>query len=317
MNRKTGVGALLLRFAENTLHPVTVDRVVLPALADLQHECAAEGASVYTRVRAYGGVLKALAICVAGDAVRDRDCHLAPLAVRLLAALAILVLLLTLPAAANIVRFGESFGVGAAITLYLLLTPSSIPLALPCALFFALALHRLSGSQPAGRMMPAVVAAVLVSAIVMTALVTVLMPIGNRAWRNYIASQFRSQGHSVTLGVGLSDMTWSDLNDRIRHPASVRAEVEARAHRQDRIAMVLSVFVLAPLGVSLAGRWRSRLGTLTAAVALLALYSFCFTHGWNNSGRFPALWAWSANAAFFVLGVGLIVARVPRAAGEG
>ena len=317
MNRKTGVGALLLRFAENTLHPVTVDRIVLPALADLQHECSAERASVYTRVRAYGGVLKALAICIAGDAARDRDRHLAPLAVRLLAAMAILVLLLTLPTAANIVRFGESFGVGAALTAYLLLTPSSIPLALPCALFFALALHRFSGSQPAGRLMPTAVAAVLISAIVMTAMVTALVPIGNRAWREYVASQFRSQGHSVTLGVGLSDMTWTGLNDRIRHPASVRAEVEARDHRQGRIAMVLSVFVLAVLGVSLAGRWRSRVGTLAAAVALLALYVVCFTHGWNNGGRPLALWAWCANAAFFVLGVGLIVSRVPRAPGQG
>jgi hypothetical protein len=317
MNRKTGVGTLLLRFAETTLHPVTVDRVVLPALADLQHECSAEGASVYTRVRAYGGVLKALAICIAGDAARDRDRHLAPLAVRLLAALAILVLLLTLPNASYIVRFGGSVGIGAAITTYLLAATASIVLALPCALFFALALHRFSDRQPGGRLLPAALPAVLVAAAVMVAMVTVLVPRGNEAWREYVVTQLRSQGHTVTMPPGLPEMTWTELNDRIRHPPSVRAEGQARDHRQFRIALVVSVVVLAVLGGSLAGRWRSRLGTLAAAVALLALYVFCFTHGWNNGGRPLAFWTWTTNGAFFVLGVGLIVSRVPRAAGQG
>lgn len=308
MSRGRVAGARLLMLAELTLHPTTVERVIVPAVADLQHECV-ESCGAFTRLRAYAGVLRALAVCVAGDAVRDRDHHLAPLAARLLGFLAMLVLLLTLPTAGQILRFGESFGLRVAFAAYLMLTPSSIALAIPCALFLALALHRLTGSQPSGRLVPAAVSAVLVSTVVMVAMVTVLVPRGNQAWREYVARQLRSQGHTMTLPPGLPEMTWTELNDRIRHPPSVRAEAQARDHRQGRIAIVLSVFVLAPLGLGLAGRWRSRLGTLAVAVALLALYDFCFTHGWNGAGRPLAVWAWSTNAAFFTLGVGLIVSR--------
>ena len=313
MSRNRAAGGELLRFAELTLHPTTVECIILPAVADLQHECAAAGASRYTRMRAYAGVLRALALCVAGDAVRDRDRHLSPLAARLFGFLTMLVLLLTLPTARQIVRFGESFGLAAALSAYLMQTPSSIALAIPCALFFALALHRFSGSQPSGHLMPAAVFAVLASMVVMVAMVTVLMPRGNQAWREYVATQLRSQGHTVTMPPGLPEMTWTELNDRIRRSPSVRAEAQARDHRQFRITMVFSVFVLAVLGASLAGRWRSRAGTLAAALALLALYVFCLTHGWNGAGRPLAFWNWTTNAAFFVLGTGLIRARMGTA----
>ena len=312
MSRDAAAGARLLQFAELTLHPATVERVVLPAVADLQHECAAAGASSYTRVRAYAGVVRALAICVAGDAVRDRERHLAPLTARLFAFLAMLVLLLTLPNASFIVRFGGSVGIGAAITTYLLGATSSIVIALPCALFFALALHRFSDRQPGGRLLPAALSAVLVATALMVAMVTVLVPRGNEAWRQYVAAQLRSQGHTVTMAPGLPEMTWTELNDRIRHPPSVRAEAQAREHRQGRIAMVVAVFVLATLGLSLAGRWRSRAASLAAAVALLVLYVFCFTHGWNGAGRPLTLWTWSTNVTFFLLGAGLIVSRLPQ-----
>lgn len=316
MSRPRAAGGRLLPFAERTLHPVTVERVVLPAIADLQHECAATGASIYTRSRAYAGVLRALVLCIVGDAMRDRDRHNAALAARLLAFVAMLVLLLTLPNAAYFVRFAGSFGIGPAITTYLLAATSSIVLVLPCALFFALALHRFSDRQTGGRLLPAALSAVVIATALMVAMVTVLVPRGNEAWREYVAAQLRSQGHTVTMAPGLWEMPWADLNDRIRHPPNVRAELQARDHRQLRIAMVVSVLVLAVLGASLAGRWRSRAGTLAAALALLALYVFCFTHGWNGAGRPLALWNWTANAVFFVLGVGLIVSRLPPGRGN-
>ena len=314
--RRRVPGSAIGRVAQGMLHESTYERVVLPALADLQHECT-DSAGSLVRARAYWGVLKTIVVCIAGDAVRDRDGHTASLLVRLLVGLTILVTLLMMPNAGLIARFVRTFGIGSAIAASLLLTLSSIALAIPCALFFALALHRVAAAQPFSRLWPAAFVSVLECAAVMIAMVAVIVPVGNEAFRDVVRSELQSQGHTVTMNPGLSEMTWLALDDRIRNAPSRRAEEQAREHRQGRIAMVVSVFALAALGLGLAGRWRSRAATGVAAVALLVLYVFCFTHGWNNGGRPLALWAWSANAAFFVLGVGLIVSRVPRAAGQG
>ncbi|HET7218222.1 MAG TPA: LptF/LptG family permease [Vicinamibacterales bacterium] len=307
MNRRVP-GSAIARVAQRVFHESTYERVVLPALADLQYECT-DSAGPLVRARAYWGVLKAIVVCVGGDAVRDRDGHTASLLVRLLVGLSMLVALLMLPNAGLIARFVHTFGMGPAIAASLLLTPASIALAIPGALFFALALHRLAGAQPFSRLWPAAIVSVLACAGVMIAMVAVIVPVGNEAFQNIVRSQLQSQGHNVTMNPGLPELTWPALNDRIRTAPSRRAEEDARAHRQGRIAMVVSVFALAAVGLSLAGRWRSRAATGVVAVALLVLYAFCFSHGWNNGGRPLALWAWSTNAAFFVLGVGLMVSR--------
>lgn len=309
MRSEPVVGTGLRRFAERTLHPITVDRVVLPALADLQHECASATTSLYTRARGYIAVLKTLAVCVAGDAVRDRDRHAASLLVRLLACLTLLVVLMTLPPAVSMARVLSHFGASQGLTALLLLIPSSIPVAIPCALFLALALHRCSDAEPFGRLLPVAVVCVLACMALMVAMVSTLVPVGNQTSREFVFSKLQSDGYNATLEPGLSEMTWTALNDRIRNPPSVRAEEQARAHRQGRVAMVMAVLVLAPLGLALAGRWRSRALTAVAATVLLVLYTFCFTHGWNAGGRPLTLWAWSTNVAFFVLGVGLVHSR--------
>ena len=62
-------GLWLRRLAERVCERDRLERVVLPALADLQHECG-DGASFVVRLRAYWGVWKAMAICTLAD-----GCH--------------------------------------------------------------------------------------------------------------------------------------------------------------------------------------------------------------------------------------------------
>jgi hypothetical protein len=64
-------------FAEQIFDRVTLERVILPALADLQHECeaAAGSPSAVRRIRwrAYWSVWRTVALCLLRDTVRDRQ----------------------------------------------------------------------------------------------------------------------------------------------------------------------------------------------------------------------------------------------------
>jgi hypothetical protein len=308
MKQRNTRGALVLLIAQSILHRDTYERVVLPAIADLQHECV-ETPSRLVRMRAFWGVLKTLALCIAGDAVRDRDRHTAALTSRLVVILAILVVLLTLPVVSSLVSLGQRLGPRVALIESVLLTPSNLAVALPCALFLALALHRRAVSEPIARLLPTAAVVGTVAAAIMVAMVTAIVPIANQNWQRFIRAELQTQEVTVSLTRGVAEMTWWQLGDHIRHAPSRRAEELARGHRQGRSHMVASVFVLAMLGLGLAGRWRSRAATVAAAIALLGLYVFCFTRGWNNGGRPLAFWVWSANVTFFVLGVGLIRSR--------
>ena len=116
MNAGTAV-SWLRTLAERTLHPLTVERVIAPAFDDLEHECSTSS-SRRARVGAYAAIIKTVVVCMAGDAVRDRDRHSLPLLVRFVAGLAIIAGLLTLPTARWHVSFAETSGVAAALSAY-------------------------------------------------------------------------------------------------------------------------------------------------------------------------------------------------------
>jgi hypothetical protein len=299
-------GARLRRLAERTLHPTTIETVVLPALADLQHECAS--ASTSTRLRAYWGVWKAMGICVFVDAIHDRERQTASLGARTLLFLALLVVLITLPTVSSMMSFGARVGLLPALTAGALMLPSNIALALPCALFLALALHRCSSPQPVTRLVPSAILGAVTCGALFVVMISSVIPAGNQMYREYVFAQLQADGVTATLNKGLAEMTWSELNDRIRHAPSNREEQRARFHRQGRVAMVAAVFVLATLGLSLAGLCRSRAVSAVVASVLLVSFGICFTQGWNHE-RFPEYWGWGANVAFLTLGVSGLRAR--------
>jgi hypothetical protein len=144
-------GTRLRRFAERVFDPETVERVLLPAFADLQHECESgttnKGSRPFVRVRAYWGIWKTLAVCLAGDALRDRDGFSTSLTIRTLLFLLLLVALMGLLSGRWLVSFGATYGEWAAVRAGVLLLPSTLASTLPVALFLAVGLFRTTSAS--------------------------------------------------------------------------------------------------------------------------------------------------------------------------
>jgi hypothetical protein len=315
MNAGGGV-SWLRTLAERTLHPLTVERVIAPAFDDLEHECSTT-TSPRARLSAHAAILKTVVVCMAGDAVRDPDRHSLSLLIRFFAALVIIAVVMTLPMARWHVSFAEAFGLTAALSAYFYLTASALALALPCALFFALACHRFGANEAAARLLPAALAGVLVSTAAMIAMMAAISPMANEAYREVVYSHLSASGRQVTMRPGMTEMTLPALNEFIRHAPSRRAAELARTHRHSRFALVAAVFVLGALGFSLAGRWRSRVATIAAGIGLLAVYTLCFAVVWSRTGQGQVFSMWMTNAAFLVVALALIRARGGFAAGHG
>jgi Lipopolysaccharide export system permease LptF/LptG len=310
-----GPGSRLRRFAERTLEPVTLERVVLPALADLQHECREDaGVSRLVRLRAYWGVWKTLAICFAGDAVRDRAGHALSLGTRtLLFAFLLLVLVTAAQSATWFLTFGREHGEWSAIKAALLLLPSTLTMVLPGAFFLAVALFRTRDSRMATLVPATTAGAVACAAALFIGAMFVVPPI-NQSFRTLVFNTLQPPDPDVfprVLSKGLAELTWTELNEQIREPSSRRQEELARANRQGRFALVGSVFVMALLGLGMAGRWRSRATTIGASLVLLVLYVGCFVLAseLNDGGYRSAYGVWTANGAFAIVGLRLLRSR--------
>ncbi len=311
-------GTRLRRFAERTFDRETLDRVILPALADLQHESsAAESGRLWrqlTSLRAYWGIWKTIGWCLVGDAVRDREGTTASLGRRTIVFLPMLVAVLMAPSAWWMFGFASKHGARPALTAGAFLIPASLLVALPAAFFLAVAMYRARADQPSTRLLPSALAGSVACAVVVLALLMVVVPASNQAFRSLVFQTFNLSLPDAPRGPlrkGLPEMTWLELNEHIRHAPSNRQADLARAHRQQRFAFVGSVFVLGLLGLGVAGRWRSRVVTLGAALALLAVYGVCFGLGAGlNNGGYPSTYGvWTANGAFFVIGLRLLRSR--------
>jgi Lipopolysaccharide export system permease LptF/LptG len=313
-------GSRLRRFAERTFERQTLERVILPALEDLRHECENRdgGAETSTgvrarsririRVRAYWGLWKTLVICFAGDAVRDRQGHARSLGARtLLFALLLLVLLTAAQSTTWSYSFGRGHGAWAAIKAVFLLMPSTLTMVLPGAFFLALALFRTKNSRVGTLIPSATVSAVACATALFIGAMFVVPPI-NQSFRTFVFNTLQLPDPGVpprVLSKGLAELTWTELNAEIRKPTSSRQQELARAHRQQRFALVGSAFVMALLGLGVAGRWRSRTATIGASLVLLVLYAGCFTLAadLNRGGDASAYGTWTANIAFAVVGL--------------
>ena len=266
------------------------------------------------RVRAYWGLWKALAICFAGDAVRVRRGHALSLGTRTL--LFVLLLVVPLTAAQDTTwffTFGRDHGPGAAIKAVLLLLPSTLTMVLPAALFLALALFR-TKSTPVARLIPSATAGAVACAAALLVAAMFVVPPMNQSFRTFVFNTLQPPDASVSprvLSKGLAELTWTELNAQIREPASRRQQELARAHRQQRFALVASAFVMALLGLGLVGRWRSRAATIGASLVLLFLYDWCFALAASlDRGAFPSIYGtWTVNMAFAVLGLRLLRSR--------
>ncbi len=311
-------GRTLLRFAERVFDPETVERVLLPAFADLQHECESGTTNTrsrpFVRVRAYWGIWKTLAVCLAGDALRDRDGFSASLTIRTLLFLLLLVALMGLLSGRWLLSFGATYGEWAAVRAGVLLLPSTLASTLPVALFLAVGLFRTTGAARLPALIPATTAATLACAFALFIGAMFVVPSANQSFRTLVFNTMQPPDPGLPpreIRKGLAEMSWMELKAHIREAPSSRQEEIARSHRLQRFAMIASTFVMALLGLGVAGRWQSRATTIAAALALLVLYVGCFTlaSGQHPGGYPSAYGTWAANAAFALVGMRLLRTR--------
>jgi lipopolysaccharide export LptBFGC system permease protein LptF len=304
--------------AEQVLDQETVERVMMPALADLQHECASNQAttglpsvrSSALRIRAYWGVWKTLLTCLIGELLRDRQRHVRSMAGRTVFFLVALSSLYLFSGIGWFRSFGHAYGESAAISAAAYFIPSTLVTVLPMAFFLAVAM-RPRTEQPFARLIPAAMLAWLVCTGVMLAGAMFVVPKSNHAYRMVVFRAMDPSRESMELRKGLTEMTWGELNAHIRSAPSSRQEELARAHRQQRVAWIASFVVLALVGLGLAGRWRSIAPTIGWPLLLLVAYANCFFLAGGLDGYgYPSVYGvWTVNLTFAVVGLRLMRSR--------
>ena len=302
-------GLRLIAFAERLFDRLTLDRVVIPAIADLQHECLrAPTASLSHRVircRAHWGVLRTIALCALRDVATDRRGASRSITSRMLLLLPLFVLLGALPGSGWLWSFGVAHGAGVAVEAGLLLLLPSLVLALPVAFYFAVALQR----RASGMDRLSVVALSILWAAVMSALMLAIVPETNQSYRMLLFEAFQRDDASVPrarhLPKGLTEMTLTELNDEIANPPSPAREALARHHRQERFAYIAAVPLMGLVALVLARRRGDRKAAIVADILLLGIYFASFNVDVLRNPGVDIYRAWTANVVLAIIGLGL------------
>jgi lipopolysaccharide export LptBFGC system permease protein LptF len=303
-------GTRLRALAECLVDQTTLERVVLPALADLQHECAMS-ARVVVRLRAYWGCLRLLTWFSLRSIAVDAG-YVFPMVVRRTGTLFVTLtgFLILAPFVAEFQKIARTdAGIPAALIAGVLLLPQALFLAWPVAHFIGIA----TSDPPATpvdrrRTHVGVIVTSLGCVLLMFVIANVVTPAANQGYRVLLFSILTDTYHDsrpVVLSKGLAEMTWSELNDQIRNPRSARQGLDTRIHRQIRLALCLSPLVFGLLALRLAGRWRSRLLCWSAPIALLLVYWGFLATG-ESLARSPAQFVsaiWLGNVVFFLAAV--------------
>jgi lipopolysaccharide export LptBFGC system permease protein LptF len=257
-------GRRLRAVAERLFDQTTLERVVLPALADLQHE-GDKGQGRWVRVRAYWACVRVLMFCSLRVAVRDTSQTLSIASRRTATTILIIVTgLSVLPVADQLPKLSREAGVMTALTATILLLPQALFVAWPVAHFIGLA----TGERLHSRL--GVVVTSIGCVFLMLFIGNVLTPGANQAYRVLLSNVVHREVTFVQKG--LPEMTWSELTDEIRDAPNARRARDARIHRQQRIGYSLAPLVFGLLAFTLAGRWRSRIVSFTLPIGSFLLY---------------------------------------------
>jgi hypothetical protein len=324
-------GGRLQAIAEHIFDRTTLDRVVLPALADLQHECSASvGGALSRRLicwRAYWSVWKTFGICLVINGMRDRHGISGMIARRTAACLAGLLPVLILPGLIEMVFSSgppftmafsahPRFALGEALKATLLLLPQALLACLPAAFFFALVLYRKEERPDGATVIPTVIAGTVICVILVSVLSALVVPTANDAYQSlaFETQQRRARAYALRPppepAKGVSEMTWWELRDQSTQAADTTAQARAAARLQEHLAFVALVPVLALLGYALSNRGRSRRAMFAVALALQTLYYVCFSLALTKFAQ-PYLYSpWVVNGVFLLL-ASLLLRSVP------
>jgi hypothetical protein len=305
-------GSRLQAIAERAFDRVTLGRVILPAIADLQHECSsASGRALSRRLicwRAYWSVWKTLGICLVLDGVHDPHGVSGTIARRTVACLVGLVPVLVVPGLIEMIVSSEwRFTFAEALKATVLLLPQALLACLPAAFFFSLVLYRKDERPSGATVVPSLIAGTLVCVMLVGVLSALVVPRANQAYRSLVFETLAHRDREYALPLppkpapGVSEMTWWELREQMSHAPDSTTQMRARARLQECLAFVALVPVLALLGYGLSNRGSSRRAMFAVALALQTLYFACFSLGLTSFAKPYVPGPWIVNLAFLIL----------------
>lgn len=304
-------GRRLRRFVERRFDRGTLDRVLLPAIADLQHECDSGAALWPRRLRAYWGLWKTIALCAPGSAARAARPTIRSVGLRMAIIFPVVL------GAAMIPALGPSRGKAVAVGyLFVMSLPQSFALALPLAYFFAVSMEP---APHARRLLPAVLVMSIVCSVLMLTTMMSVMPRANQAYRDavYAARQGeRSPGQPAYVSFGPGEWTFTELVRKSLDASSERDARTARRILSVRAANATTPIMLGLVALAISGcRWpiavMHGVWVLMFYVAALLAASPPVMHG--PAMRGPTAAGILMVNALFALG-GLVVVLVRRPA---
>ena len=294
-------GTRLRRFAERTFDRETLDHVVLPAIADLQHECV-EGASLTVRLRAYLGVWKAMAICSMADAYRAARPTVGSVTRRMAVILPVVMTAIMLPPVLNTPRDPAGPSV-----LLLLTSPQAFAVALLVAYYFAVTLEQWPTSPR--KLLPAVCGLSAIFTLVLFVLTMSIVPRTNQAYRDSVAERLGGSGRIVgPLTFGASEWTFTDLVQRAMGPPPDRSF--ARRQLSSRLLISTAPIMIGFVALGISGYARKI--ALFSGVWVLMLYIAALRSTVASAYQGPPPErVWMVNAIFTIAGLWLVWLR-PR-----
>jgi hypothetical protein len=297
-------GTRLLRFAERRIDRETLERVVRPAVADLQHECG-DDASRLQYIRAYWGLWKTIALCVLRDAAHASRPTVASVSKRMA-----VIFPIVLGAVSLMTMDGMRADPLGPSEFLLFVSPQIIALALPVAYFFAVTMEPAWDPR---KLLPAIVAMSIVCTVVMLVIVLSIMPRANLAYRDAVFAKVSATAapgeKAPTVTFGASEWTFTEL---VRKSIGGESPI-ARNILSNRLATCTAPIMLGLVALGISGySWKI---ALFNGVWVLMFYVAALRAVAPSSYRGPSAGGvWLVNA-LFALG-GLCAVFIPRKGGE-
>ena len=261
-------GRTLHRLAGYICCAQTLERIVEPAIADLQKEYAESGATasqrMWTLVTGYAAIINVTAMCAFSVSIASDDDRRT--IIRIMAWFVALTVaftgLLMLPPLSIVEASISSMFLAALI-------PQAVPLAIPIGLTFGIAVG-VAGRTATRRITTVILLTALIASLVSFVTLAWVMPAGNQAYRESIAQAVGLKGQ---LTKGLNEMTLSELNRQAAIASAAGNTRDADAYAWSyHLRFALSVASVVLAGVLFATGVRSM-----AVRALLALTA-CFAY---------------------------------------
>jgi len=274
----------------------TLERILLPALADLQHECVSH-VSRFVWLRAYWGFWKAIAVCLLMNAGRDARPTVRSVGSRLTIVFPIIMGASMLPAISTVLR-----GVYSPARFLLSSATGAFVGALPLAFFFSVALE--NGAIRPRHRLPAVFAMSLVCTLVMLTITFSALPRAKQAYR--VSIYERQAGvlgsRHVPPVPGTSELTFTELVRRARSGKASEAAPAAREALSMRLALSTVPVMVGFVALAISGY--AGTGTLFVGVWIVMLYLGALRAAAGSSFEPPsAANVWLVNSVFAFVGL--------------